>query len=567
MRKTTALLLALLLVLCLFSGCAKQEKQADPSANDSSQRVSEHETVENANDANPTLAAAMNGERYDLTPHPLCEEKTTLHISTYDGFNSTYPAPSNDMWFWKTLEDYTNVHIEWEISPIAGYDEIINTRLSAGVDLADIVMSNSTRATQNAGDNGIFIDLMPYWDTCFSNTQTYFSRIGADLLSYIKNPNGMIYSIPNVLNPTEGHITFLYNTEWMQELGAEIPTTLDDFTALLYRMQEAGDLNHNGLDDEIVLTSASISNLMSVLGNAFNLEIYEGWEAFDADADGKVFAEYTTENMKECLKYMNGLYKDGILDSEISYMSADELGEKIANDRVGCFVYYSGFAIGYGTMTSLGQSDPVAECFTLGLPLASEWNGNEGYFVRRTFAYGNSGASITAECENPELAAKWLDTLYADPNILWIRCYGKEGETFRFNEQTGALELLCTEVGNWDARHLGIGQIALPFIQTTEELLSDKLPYAWYLQEYETLRGCKWVNASVPKVSIFTEEEAMLRDEVNSEVTSYWFEWRDKFVTGMMDPEADWETYVNSINGVGMKQLTSAWQMVYDRTK
>ena len=33
------------------------------------------------------------------------------------------------------------------------------------------------------------------------------------------------------------------------------------------------------------------------------------------------------------------------------------------------------------------------------------------------------------------------------------------------------------------------------------------------------------------------------------------------------DIEKDWETYVNSINGVGLMQLTEAWQMVYDRTK
>ena len=81
------------------------------------------------------------------------------------------------------------------------------------------------------------------------------------------------------------------------------------------------------------------------------------------------------------------------------------------------------------------------------------------------------------------------------------------------------------------------------------------------------MRSCKWINASVPKVSIFSEEEAMLRDEVNSEVSAYWFEWRDKFVTGLVDIDENWDTYVNSMNGIGLQQLTKAWQMVYDRTK
>ena len=565
MKKILALLLALVMVLSLATGCASKPEKQNDAPEDDGKHVADHSDDGEENTANPSLISGAESLEGDLSSHWLCDEKKTLTVCTYDGVNSTYLPPSNDEWFWSTLEAYTNVHIDWEISPIAGYDEIINTRLSAGVDLADIIMSNSVRATQNAGDNGIFVDLLPYWDTCFANTKNYFDRIDVDLMELVTNPNGKVYSLPNTLNPTEGHITFMYNTLWMNELGAEVPKTLDEFTALMYKMQEAGDLNHNGLDDEVVLTSASITTLMSVLGNAFNLEIYEGWDAFDADAEGKVFNEYTSENMKECLKYMNKLYADGILDPEISYMSADDMGEKIANDRVGCFVYYSGFAVSYGMLTSYGLADPMAECYTLGLPLASEWNGNEGYFVRRTVAYGNTGASITTECDDPELAARWLDVLYADPTILWARVYGKEGETYQYDEN-GNVQLLATnQYGEWDPFYLGIGQISLPFIQTTEELCLESRQ--WYLDEYELMRQCRWISASVPKTSIFNEEEAMLRDEVNSEVTSYWFEWRDKFVTGMVDIETDWETYVNSINGVGLKQLTDVWQMVYDRIK
>ena len=565
MKQAAAIVLVLALALSMLAGCAKPAQSADGQAQ--AVQATERKQEARTDMADPTLAAAMGGKQYDLSPHWLCEEKTTLTVSTYDGVNSTYPAPSNDKWFWQALEDYTNVHIEWDVSPIAGYDEIVNTRLSAGVDLSDIIMSNGARATKNAGDNGVFIDLAPYWDTCFPNTNAYFDTLDVDFQSYIRNADGKIYALSNTLNPREGHITFLYNTQWLEELGASVPQTLDEFTDLLYQMQQAGDLNHNGVDDELVLTSSSLSILMSVLGNAFNLEMYEGWDAFSADAAGTVYSEYTTENMRECLRYLNQLYTDGILDSEISYMSADQLAEKIANDRVGCFVYYSGFAVGYGALTSAGQDDPLRECYTLGLPLASEWNGNEGFFVRRTLAYANTGAAITASCDDPELAAKWLDVLYADPNILWIRCYGKEGETFQFNAETGALELLCGELGSWDARYLGIGQIALPFIQTTEELLSDKLPYSWYLEEYAALRNAKWTDASVPKTNVFTDDEALLRDEVNSEVTSYWYEWRDRFVTGMASLDTDWDTYLGSINGVGMLQLTEVWQMVYDRTR
>lgn len=560
MKKIAAMLLVLTLTVSLFAGCASTGK---PSGTNGAVTIGDRNEGNGAGDATPSLISGAVPLEGDLSEHWLCKEKTTLTILTYDGVNSSYEPPSNNLWFWQIMEAYTNVHIEWEVSPMSGYDEVLNTRLSAGVDLADIVMSTNSRATTNAGNNGIFIDLMPYWDTCFTNTKNYFDTIGTDLLSYITNPNGKVYALPNTMNPTEGHITFMYNTRWMEELGAEVPTTLDEFTQLMYKMQQAGDLNHNGFNDEVILTSANITNLMSVLGNAFNLEYYEGWDAFDADTNGHVFNEYTTENMRACLSYMNKLYEDGILDAEISYMSSDDMAEKIANDRVGCFVYYSGFAVSYGNLTSAGQDDPMGEWYTLGLPLASEWNNNQGYFVSRTLAYGNTGASITAECDNPELAAKWLDVLYADPTILWARVYGKEGETWKYDADKN-VELIATDSsGQWDPYYLGVGQISLPFIQTTEEMAMDARQ--WYLDGCERIRQCKWINASIPKISIFSEDEAQLRDEVNSEVTAYWLEWRDKFVTGLVDIDTNWNTYVNSINGVGMQQLTEVWQMVYER--
>lgn len=564
MKKTITMLLTLVLLLSLFAGCGKTEAEAPAAPQETTQTDSAAAAL--PDDSAPELSAAGEGEM-ENRQNWLCDEKTTLTISTYDAVNSSYLPPSNDLWFWQQMEEYTNVHIEWEVSTIAGYDEVVNTKLSAGVDLADIVMSNNTRATKNAGDNGVFVDLAPYWDTCFTNTQAYFDSIGTDLTAVLKNPNGAIYGIPNTTNPTEGHITFCYNTAWLEELGKEVPTTLDEFTELMYLFQSSGDLNHNGLADEVALTSSGVDVLTSVLGNAFGLEQYEGWDAFNADENGVVYPEYTTDNMRAYLTYLNQLFTDGVLDQEICYMGMDTLAEKVANDRVGCFVFYSGFAIGYGVLTPAGIENPLAEIYTLGLPLASEYNGNEGYFMRRTVAYGNSGASVTSECENIELACKWLDVLYADPYIMWIRAYGRENETYYYDEN-GEVQPIVDEEGNLaDVTQLGCGQLSLPFIQTTEELLLDKLAYDWYLEQYEQIRQCTWRSASVPKVSIFSEEESELRDMNNSEVLTYWLESRDCFITGIKDINTEWDAYVAGIESMGLGTLNEVWQMVYDRLK
>ena len=191
MKKIMAVLLALCAVLTLLAGCGG----GSGGGSGDSRVINDHGNGE-SQVASPTLIPGAESLEGDLSSHWLCDEKTTLKILTYDGVNSSYRPPSNDLWFWQLMEEYTNVHIDWEISPMSGYGEVLNTRLSAGVDLADIVMSTNNRATTNAGNNGVFIDLMPYWDSCFTNTKSYMEQCGIDLLSYITNPNGKVYALP-----------------------------------------------------------------------------------------------------------------------------------------------------------------------------------------------------------------------------------------------------------------------------------------------------------------------------------------------------------------------------------
>ena len=49
----------------------------------------------------------------------LCDEKTTLTVCCYDAVNNSYPTISNDLRFWQWLEEYTNVHIEWEVHSLS----------------------------------------------------------------------------------------------------------------------------------------------------------------------------------------------------------------------------------------------------------------------------------------------------------------------------------------------------------------------------------------------------------------------------------------------------------------
>lgn len=498
----------------------------------------------------------------------LTHEKVTLTVLTNEGSSTENPPASNDLPFWKWLEEYTNVHIEWEVASTVGYSEVVSTRLSAGVDLPDIMMINTLSNGEKAGDNGVLVNLADYWDTHFTNTNAYWDAQGVDFESHITTGDGAIYALVGMAEPVEGHITLMYNTDWLNKLGEDVPTTLDEFTDLLKKMKAAGDLNGNGLNDEVIFTADTLNGLMSGFGPTFGMEQYEAWDAFVADKNGVVSSEYTSDNQKAYLKYLNQLYSAGILDKEICSMNASTLAEKIASDRVGVFCYYSSFAVSYGQLTPRAQKsgDAFGEYFTLGVALDSQYNNNDGYYIRRERAVG-APTAITSECKNVELACRWLDTLYADPNVVNVRVYGIQGEDWEYED--GKIKVLYPADGSpRDISAKGCGQIPLCHFQTKEQIISGMEQYPWYLEQYERIRNeCSWKSPSVVHLQLFKDQEKELMSMYNVDVKGVYGEYRAKFITGQMGVEAGWNTYLADMKKMGIDELVRAWQMVYDRTK
>lgn len=559
MRRHLALFLVLAMLLTFLTACGGNNKPGNTGDKDN--------TPGNSDNSGNGGTPGNTDPVVDRKDSWLCDEKTTLTVLTYDGVNSNFPPPSNDLPFWQWMEDYTNVHIEWEVASYTGYRDIITARLAGGADLPDIVMLYKIDIANDAGANGLVVDLSQYWDTCFTNIQSYFNERGTNYKAALTNEDGSCYGIATYATPIENHIVLLYNKLWMDQLNAKIPETLDEFTALLEKMKAAGDLNGNGENDEIYFTAAEVDHVRSIINNTFGLEQYQSEAAYSADKNGVVYDQYTTENMKASLAYLNKLYKSGLLDPEITTMSYDTLSEKVASDRVGVFACYSGFSTSYGKLTSAGLEDPNGEWYTLGGPLTSEWC-EKGFFVQNE-SFNSMLTGISAKSKNVELAARWLDTLYADPNALITRTRGFEGETYEYDAD-GNIQLIVPEDGSaWNINKLGCSQIALPYVQTADQVMGARvITSPWYAEQYANLReNYEWRTHTITQVAAFTDYENSLRDLYNTDVETCWKEYRDKFIIGELNVETDWDAFVKTINAMGLESMIKVYQSVYDRTK
>lgn len=492
----------------------------------------------------------------------LCDERTTLKVCTYDGVSQAFKAIGNDLRFWQWLEEYTNVHIEWEVHSNADYSTVVTTRLSAGEIDADIMNVSSILNGVNAGFSGLAaplsLDNMP-------NIVAYDRDVLPIIITNNTASDGNIYTISGNVSPNMGHICFMYNTEWLEKIGMEVPTTLEDFYKVCVAMKEAGDLNGNGEDDEIILTSSSLGNVVNMLGNAFGLVQYEDCDAFGVDENGQVYAEIVSDAERETWEYCAKLYSEGILDQGISKTSADEMSQKIAGDKVGIFIYYSAFSVTYGKLTTAGQADPHGCHYAMGEALEGP-RGDKFYSLRNRA--GNDSCIVNAKSEHIDLATRWLDTLTCDPVVLKVRTCGWEGEQYYYDE-TGAMQLIYPEDGSaWGISDYGCGQIAMPHYQNYDQLMNSKLNIPWYVEQYNAiLENSNWVAPGVPIIGAYTEEEQELIDDSKDDCNAYFKEMRAKFITGEADLATGWDEYVETMYNLNLGEWIEAEQMIYERTK
>ncbi len=504
----------------------------------------------------PVMAASYEGKL------PLTDEKTTLTVFTHAGVNASYPPPSNDLPFWQYMEELTNVHIEWEIVPSESFEEIISTKLAAGQDLPDIIDVSTPVNAINAGKNGLLVNMAPlledngYWTKALLE-ENAFSKALMTL------EDGSMYAITATVVPKRNQIVCLYNKAWMEKIGAQIPTTTEEFLEVAKKMVGI-DFNGNGKDDEIVLTSPH-NFVFDSFSFSYGLELFESWDAFSADKDGVVYADYTCDKMKDYLTYLKQLYDAGVLDKEIFNADWNTFYEKVAADRVGIFVCYSSFATDCGNMTTAGKTAPNSEIYTIGVPLKGPYG--DQYLVAREKG-ANDCTAITRDCKNPELAMRWLDTLFANPDVISTRYWGFEGKTYTVDANGNRTLLKPTDGTSWGSarNNLGCGQIPLAHQQTDLMFLEEEnnAELSWWSDQDKGLDKY-FVSPTIPHIAM-TDAEQGTYDLYATDVNTYFREMQAKFVTGQESFD-NWDKYVDTMKALGLDELVGVYQSIYDRTR
>lgn len=465
--------------------------------------------------------------------------------------------------YFQELEKNTNVVIDWNMSTTDGWNEK-KSLMFASNELPDAFYGQNILTDIDIikyGTQGILIPLNDLIDQYAPNLKAILDE-NPEYKKQITAPDGNIYSLPtiNELNPSTYDKLFI-NKVWLDNLGLEVPSTTEEFKAVLQAFKE-NDANGNGNNaDEIPFTFRYTSldaynrqqGIQSMFGAFGQLDdIYHF-----IVKDGNVVYTPATEPFKEAISWFGSLYGEGLIDKEVFTHDANVYASKIQDPEkiVGVFLGWSGNAT-----AAANKEDYVAMA-----PLENA----DGKQIWRTVdarVVSKGAFAITNQAENPEVLMRWIDQSYEAETSLEIG-QGLLGRALEKTEDGGYRQmtppegvLLDSMIHDYSPGNSGVFAIRKPMIDKLQ--LNANLQERKELDEFYSAYNVS-LDEMYPNV-FFTEDEieeiGILKTDIESYVMQKYAQW---IVEGGVDKE--WDTFQTQLKNMNVDRYIELYQTAYDR--
>ena len=492
---------------------------------------------------------------------PLTDKKATLNILA----SSNLVQDFSKVYVFQKYEEMTGVKVNWTTVSKADRAEAVYNVLINKQDI-DVIMRckiSTTRLTQY-GESGLILDLskddllMDNAPNCWSYLKTH-----PDALASITNPDGSIYSIPQINSGAELRVSrkIYVNREWLERLKLDLPKTTEEFYEMLVTFRDEDANGNNDKSDEIPLASEDWLGIEEALLGSFGLGNRGQQNLFiDYDDDlGKTRLIAAADGYKDFLQYFNRLYKENLLDKYIFTVTLDQWQNNIMNDKVGVFM-----STNLANLPT-GYSD---KWIALEEPLEGPNNDKMFAAVRASF-HSTGAAVIPASCKNPELVLQWLDYFWTDEGTLFYHM-GVEGETYVKNEDgtysytEDILDEMKTSGKSFDQVIAGYSPYpggSNPTVEVAPYFAGGEMaeiPANAARGLYEYGPDEYW------PVFTFTAEENDILSTIQTDITKYITTTEQDFITGAMS-FSEWSNYQKQLEKLGKKQLLDIYQAAVDR--
>ncbi len=550
LKKTIAILLCLAMVLSLAAcGGESGSSTADGSSQSSESSESTGSTEGESSSEAEGGDAAATGE-FKL---PIVDEPVELSYFVSASTNAAIVTTDyNDNEFYQEMERRTGVHLNFEMVSSADYQTNFNLMIASN-NLTDLMYAGASYYSEGvdaAIDDGYFMDLTDKVDEYMPNYQKIrMSDINYQLLS--TTDSGRLGAVYELRQQKQGPWLGLWiRQDWLDDLKLETPETYDQWHDVLKAFKDEKGatapliLNFSGSDGEFGMMSAGLG-------------VLNGWQL---TPEGKVTYGPYNEAWKEYVTLMHQWYQEGLIDPD--FMSTDERTADMATVVTG----KTGAIPAVYTMPAVYESSSEDKNMNWAPINPPVKNAGDELHIRLRDSYTSGNTAISADCENWEVAMKWLDYLFTEEGAL-LANYGVEGDTFTFEgDKPVYTEKITNNENGWT------------LAQTMDSYLCPSAGVANWSDWTRELGGVPekdqtcytvWTtNAKddwrLPTVTL-TQEESTERAALYADMSTCVKENTAKFISGALDIEQNWDSYIAELEQHGVQRAIEITQAAYDR--
>ncbi len=554
MRRFLAILLSLVMVLALITGCGQNNNTPATSGTDTAQTATAESTAD---------ATAEKDEKLTELTLPLTKDDITLTL--WAGLSDRAAASIKnygEMLAFQELQKRTGVTINF-IHPAVGQEKEQFSLLLASGDLPDIIHYNwGSRypgGPQKAIDDGAILKL----NDLIEKNSPNFSAIMAENVDVAKNAvtdDGTLYMYPLLRIDAGSRVSggLQIRKDWLDKVNLPIPTTIDEWYTVLTAFKNT-DLNGNGKADEIPFISTPIANINGLQRLIGSWGI--GYTFYNDN--GTVKYGPAQPEYKDFLQTMQKWYAEGLIDPDFLTTDRNSHDAKVTSGIAGSFY---GLLNSYmGTYTKvMAESDPNFKLVQAPYPKAPD--GKMYNFKNdENSPVADEGMVITTANKHPELSAQLLDYFYSEDGRILLNL-GVEGETYTV--ENGKYKY--TEIITKNPDGLSLDRAAAKYMPVgTAARLYQDLRYWEQMMTYDNQKEAMGILAeasiekTLPPITP-TSEESIELASIQNELTTYVDEMFAKFILGQ-DDISKFDDYIKTLESLNLARALEIQQEALKR--
>jgi putative aldouronate transport system substrate-binding protein len=466
---------------------------------------------------------------------------------------------------WIEWQNRTGINLEF-IHPTIGQETEGYQLMIVSGDLPDIIeMSNQNKdlyigGSQQAIEDGVYLRLNDYIDQYAPNFKGLLDS-DPDIEKSMKTDSGDIWAFQMIeLQAQPSYRGPVIRGDWLETLDMEVPETIDEWHTVLTAFKD--DL---GAAKPYILDANGI-NSTGVLVSAFGV-INEYYKEGDTVKYGPV-----EQGFKDYVQTMADWYKEGLIDDQFvssdGYSGANTINQLTSGES-------GALPTGFWMLEVYMAASDDPEFSMVAAPYPSVEKGKEPNLRQyNERVRSDSPTVVTATCEYPEEAVRFLDYGYGEEGFLLLN-YGLEGKSYTLLDEAPKFPSLSDKtpmftdyvLNNPDfptyndiltiaAKHAG------PFVRDELNRSSITTSAVGLTAQNEVWFGD--TSGMLPKLMSLTSDEATEFNTTMSDVNTYIDEMVPKFIMGV-EPMENYDAFVEEIKNMGIDEMIAIKQASYDR--